>query len=177
MEKILVHCCCGPCSTSSVKRLLDEGWNPILYFENSNIYPKTENDLRRKNLEKVAEFYNLEVVIGEYNHQAWLDFIKGFETEPEHGRRCTKCFEYNLFRASKVAEGLGISHFTTTLTVSRFKNSLQIFNVGEAFPGFEKIDFKKKDGFAQSVKMAKEMGLYRQQYCGCEFSMEGNNNG
>ncbi len=171
MKKILVHCCCGPCSTSSVKRLIDEGWEPVLYYENSNIWPKQENDLRYDNLSIVAEKYKLKLIRGEYNHEAWLSFVKGLENEPEHGKRCTKCFEYNLGRASQVAKENAITHFTTTLTVSRFKNSLQIFSVGECFPGFEKIDFKKKDGFAKSILMSKEMGLYRQQYCGCEFSI------
>jgi len=170
MSKILVHCCCGPCSTSSIARLLEEGWEPVLYYENSNIYPVEENNLRYDNLAKVADYYKLHLIRGVYDHEAWLEFIKGFEDEPEHGKRCTKCFEFNLKRASEVALSMGIEHFTTTLTVSRFKNSMQIFAVGEAFAGFEKIDFKKKDGFAKSIDMAKKLDLYRQQYCGCEFS-------
>lgn len=169
--KILVHCCCGPCSTSSVKRLIEEGWEVVLYFENSNIYPYEENTLRYENLLKVASLYGLEVIRGEYDHDSWLEFIKGWESEPEHGKRCLLCFEYNLRRASEVCQGLGIRYFTTTLTVSRFKNSRAIFDVGKTFPGFQEIDFKKKDGFAESVRMSREMGLYRQSYCGCEFSM------
>lgn len=70
------------------------------------------------------------------------------------------------------AKELGISHFTTTLTVSRFKNSKAIFSIGEKFDGFEEIDFKKKDGFNRSIILSRKMGLYRQNYCGCEFSKE-----
>lgn len=167
----MLHCCCGPCSTASVLRLLDENWQPVLYFGNSNIYPEEENKKRLNELKKVAEFHNLEVITSPYNHEEWLAFIKGLEAEKEHGARCVKCFEFNLREAESVAEKLGIRHFTTSLTVSRFKNSAVIFKVGRVFEGFEEIDFKKKDGFAKSVRLSVEMGLYRQNYCGCEFSL------
>ena len=171
-RKILVHCCCGPCATSSIQRLLDEGYEPVLCYGNSNIWPKEENDLRYENLLKVSEYFGgLAVIRQDYDHDAWLQFIKGLENEPEHGKRCLKCFEFNLMAASKEAEQRGIGLFTTTLTVSRFKDSRSIFSVGEQFGSFEKIDFKKQDGFARSCTMAKELGLYRQQYCGCEFSI------
>ncbi len=171
-RKILVHCCCGPCATSSLQRLLDEGYDPVLVYGNSNIWPEEENDVRYRNLLKVAEhFGGLQVIRQDYDHNGWLEFVKGLENEPEGGARCLKCFEYNLRCAYEEAVRLGIDCFTTTLTVSRFKNSANIFKVGSAFEGFEPIDFKKKDGFARSCEMAKELGLYRQQYCGCEFSI------
>ena len=170
-EKILVHCCCGPCSTSSIQRLLDEGYQPVLCYGNSNIWPKEENDKRYAELLKVSQYYGgLEVVRLSYDHQSWLEFIQGLEAEPEHGKRCLKCFEFNLNEACKEAKKLGIKLFTTTLTVSRFKKSESIFSVGEKFEGFTKIDFKKKDGFTKSVKLSNQLGLYRQKYCGCEFS-------
>lgn len=171
-KKILVHCCCGPCATSSLQRLLDEGYDPVLVYGNSNIWPQEENDVRYQNLLKVAgHFGGLQVIRQDYDHERWLEFVKGLENEPEGGARCLKCFEYNLRCAHEEAVRLGIDCFTTTLTVSRFKNSSKIFKVGSAFEGFEPIDFKKKDGFARSCEMAKELGLYRQQYCGCEFSI------
>lgn len=171
-ERILVHCCCGPCATSSVQRLIDEGYVPVLCYGNSNIWPESENDRRYMNLLKVASFFgDLEVVRQEYDHQAWLSFIQGLENEPEHGKRCLKCFEFNLRSASQEAARRGIRYFTTTLTVSRFKSSAAIFEVGSRFGSFLPIDFKKKDGFSKSCRMASELGLYRQQYCGCEFSM------
>ncbi|MCF0238049.1 MAG: epoxyqueuosine reductase QueH [Sphaerochaetaceae bacterium] len=172
MEKILVHCCCGPCSTSSISRLLEEGYEPVLHYENSNIWPEAENSKRFKELEKVAQYFGgLRIIKTQYDHNSWLSFIKGLEEEPEHGKRCTKCFEYNLNRAYLKARELGIEKFTTTLTVSRFKKSETIFQVGKVFEGFVPIDFKKKDGFGKSVRMAKEMELYRQDYCGCEYSL------
>ncbi|MCQ2398479.1 MAG: epoxyqueuosine reductase QueH [Sphaerochaetaceae bacterium] len=173
-RKILVHCCCGPCSTSSIERLIEEGWEPVLYYGNSNIWPQEEYLKRFDNLEIVAEKYGLQVFCGEYDHNVWKTAIKGLENQPEHGKRCTECFRFNLKETSETARRLGIKHFTTTLTVSRFKNSLQIFEVGSEFEGFEKIDFKKKKGFERSIELSKDMGLYRQSYCGCEFSMHGN---
>ncbi len=169
-KKVLVHCCCGPCSTSSIERLLEEGYEPVLYYSNSNIDTKTEFDKRYQNLLTVASHYKLEVYEDVYQHDNWLEAIKGFETEKEHGARCPICFNFSLTRAYEKAKELNIPYFCTTLTVSRFKNSKVIFSVGEKFDSFLKIDFKKKDGFARSIELAKELDLYRQQYCGCEFS-------
>ena len=83
---------------------------------------------------------------------------------------CSLCFHFNLERAARKAEELGLDEFTTTLTVSRFKNSKKIFAEGDSFKGFKEFDFKKKDGFNRSIILSKELGLYRQTWCGCEFS-------
>lgn len=169
-KNILLHCCCGPCSTASIERLLGEDWNVTLFYQNSNIYPQEENDKRFENLQIVARHYGLPLLRSLYNHEDWLEHIKGLENEPECGKRCLKCFEYNLSTAANKAKQLEIEHFTTTLSVSRFKKSLDIFNVGAKFENFEPIDFKKKDGFSKSIILSKELNLYRQTYCGCEFS-------
>ncbi|ADY12728.1 epoxyqueuosine reductase QueH [Sphaerochaeta globosa] len=168
---ILVHACCGPCSTASIERLLEDGWNPVLYFSNSNIFPQEEAERRYEALLQVAHSYQLQVIHERYDHESWLQSIQGHEMEKEGGLRCEKCFAYNLSQAAAKAQALGFSHFTTTLTVSRFKNSKLIFAVGQQLEGFECIDFKKKGGFEKSVQLSKELGIYRQQYCGCEFSM------
>ena len=98
-RKILVHVCCGPCATSSIKRLLDEGWSPVLFFSDSNIWPIEEFEKRYDTLLTVASFYNLEVIKDDYNHSDWREWVKGLENEPEHGKRCQSCFRYNLLRA------------------------------------------------------------------------------
>lgn len=170
-KKILLHCCCGPCSTTCVERLIDEGYELILWFSNDNIYPKEEYNKRFLELYKVADFYNLQVLKDEYDHHNWLGKVKSFEDEKEGGNRCSICFEYNLSRAYEKAKELNIPYFTTTLTVSRYKNSNRIFSIGEPFEGFLDINFKKQDGYAKSIKYSKELGLYRQKYCGCEFSL------
>ncbi len=169
-EKILLHVCCGPCSTSSIERLLSEGWDPVLYFSNSNIDTEEEFEKRYAELLKVASLNGLKVYKDVYDHDAWHNAIKGFEREREGGARCSLCFDYSLRRAFEKANELGIRHFCTSLTVSRFKNSQRIFSIGEKYEGFEKIDFKKKDGFTRSIVLSRAMGLYRQNYCGCEYS-------
>ena len=142
-----------------------------MFFSDSNIYPVEEFEKRYENAVLVARHYNLPIIYDHQDHEKWRAKVKGHEMDPEHGERCTLCFEYNLKRTAEKAKELGFEYFTTTLTVSRFKKSSVIFKVGEEFPGFVEIDFKKKDGFSKSIKLIKELGLYRQDYCGCEFSL------
>ncbi|MGD1821151.1 MAG: epoxyqueuosine reductase QueH [Pleomorphochaeta sp.] len=170
-KKILLHCCCGPCSTTCVDWLINEGYDVVLWFSNDNIYPEDEYNKRFIELEKVAKFHNLEVIKDNYNHKDWLEKVKGFEEEREGGSRCGLCFDYNLSLAAKKAKELNIEYFTTTLTVSRYKNSERIFKIGSNYDGFLEKNFKKKDGYAKSIKHSKNLGLYRQKYCGCEFSL------
>ena len=170
-KKILLHVCCGPCSTSSIERLIAEDYEPVLFFSDSNIFPEEEFMKRYSNLLIVAEYYGLQVILDDWDHGKWLDAVRGHESDKEHGERCSLCFRFNLERTAEKAAELGIDEFATTLTVSRFKNSAKIFHEGENLPGFQKIDFKKKDGFSRSIVLSKELGLYRQDYCGCEFSL------
>lgn len=170
-NRILLHVCCGPCSTSSIERLLSDGWEPVIFYSDSNIWPYEEYRKRFENLLIVAKHYNLEVIEDEWCHDEWRSCVKGHEMDREHGERCSLCFRFNLERAARKAKELGIEHFCTSLTVSRFKNSATIFSQGCDLEGFESIDFKKKNGFQRSIEIAKELGLYRQGYCGCEFSL------
>ena len=169
-RKILLHCCCAVCASSCIERLLDGGFAVTLFFSNSNIAPKEEYDRRLDAMRKLAGIAGLELIEDEYDHAAWRRAVSGLEAEPERGKRCPECFRYSLRRTSERAAALGIARFTTSLTVSPLKDSRTIFAVGSAFPGFEPIDFKKRDGYLRSGILAKEYGLYRQQYCGCEFS-------
>ena len=170
--RILVHVCCGPCSTASVERLISEGLTPVLFYSDSNIYPASEFDKRWEEVLKVARHYGLEAIREEQDHEAWRRAISGHEADREGGERCALCYRYNLSRAEAKAMELGIKRFCTTLTVSRFKPSRKIFAEGRELEGFEEWDFKKKDGFNRSIALSKELGLYRQDYCGCEFSLE-----
>ncbi len=169
-NRILLHVCCGPCSTSSIERLISDGWEPVLFYSDSNIFPREEYEKRYDNLVIVANHYGLQLIKDSWDHEMWREHIRGHEKDAEHQERCKFCFYFNLKRASNKAKELGIEHFCTTLTVSRFKNSETIFAEGEKFEGFEKIDFKKKNGFQRSIELSKELELYRQRYCGCEFS-------
>ncbi|HPI92112.1 MAG TPA: epoxyqueuosine reductase QueH [Deltaproteobacteria bacterium] len=168
---ILLHVCCAPCLTASVERLVQEGYGVILFFSNSNIHPEEEYHRRLFEARRLAESLNLELLEDAYDHGAWLDRVRGLEHEPERGKRCLKCFEFNLDRTAAAMKRLGLRGFTTTLTVSRHKSSRDIFAIGRGFEGFVEIDFKKKDGYARSVELSRQLELYRQGYCGCEFSL------
>ena len=184
MEKpgrMLLHVCCGPCATSSIERLLNDGWKVDLFYSNSNIYPRVEYEKRLEGVKKTAEYFGIEWFADDYSHEDWLEAVRGYENEPEKGRRCARCFGYSLSRTAERAGAGGYSGFCTTLTVSPHKISKVLFSEGHSAAAavedencrYIEYDFKKKDGYKRSIELAKEIGLYRQNYCGCEFSMRG----
>ena len=171
-KTLLLHCCCGPCASACVERLLEEKRKVVLYFSNSNIISREEFEKRLACVRFLAEKFSLPLVVDPYCHEAWLKHIANlpdFEKEPERGKRCALCFEYSLGRAAEYAEKYGYD-FATSLTVSPHKNSRLIFSIGGKYPHFECWDFKKKDGFKRSILLSKDFGFYRQDFCGCEFS-------
>ena len=175
-NKILVHACCGVCFSYPLIQLKEMGYEPVVYFFNSNIYPENEFDRRYNELEKYCKVNSVQLIKEDYNHNEYLAFIRGFEDEPEKGERCNKCFEYRLSAAVKKAIELKINKITTTLTVSPHKISKNIFKAGNFVTQntnieFLEIDFKKHDGFKKTSKIAYDFGMYRQKYCGCEFSI------
>ncbi len=170
MNALLLHCCCGPCSTSSIEKLRELGYEPTLFFGNSNIFPPEEAVKRFKALQVVADHFSLNIVHHPYNHSNWLETVKGHAQDPEGGERCALCFAYNLREAAREASHLKIPFFTTTLTVSPHKKSPMIFKIGKHWHEFVAIDFKKKGGFQRSLELSRMLDLYRQDYCGCEFS-------
>lgn len=174
MKKILLHICCAPCGSASVERLLSEDWDVTLYYFMPNIFPIEEWEKRKLYIEKLAKHFGVQLVTGDYNHAFWRENVVGLENEKEGGARCHKCFETLLKATSQKAKELGFEHFATTLTISPHKNSNVIKEIGEKFDGYTHYDFKKKDGYKRSIELSKELNLYRQCYCACEFSM---NNG
>ncbi|MFZ5806231.1 MAG: epoxyqueuosine reductase QueH [Verrucomicrobiota bacterium] len=170
-RKILLHACCAPCACASVERLLQEGYKVTLFFSNSNIAPEEEYYKRLHDAKKWADILGIPFEEDEYNHQDWLEHIKGLEDEKETGKRCLKCFAYRLAKTAQKADKIGFSLFSTTLTLSPFKSSKAIFEIGKAFVKYLAMDFKKKDGFKRSLELSEQYQLYRQNYCGCEFSL------
>ncbi len=170
---ILLHCCCGPCASACVERLLAAGRPCRLFFSNSNIATQEEFELRLEQLRKVAAHFGLEAPwADDYRHDLWrahVAALPGYETVPERGPRCALCFGYSLGRAAEAAARLGLP-FATSLTVSPHKPAALIAQVGGRFPNYEHWDFKKQDGFLRSIRLSRQLGLYRQAYCGCEFS-------
>jgi hypothetical protein len=170
-QRILLHTCCAPCAAPSAERLVLDGREVVLYFSNFNIHPEAEYLKRLDAARQLAQKMNLVIEEDQYDHAAWLAHIQGLENEPEKGARCRKCFEFSLTRTNQMAGRLGIDAFATTLTLSPHKVSRIIFEIGAQFPRFVPIDFKKKGGFLRSIQLSGEYELYRQSYCGCEFSM------
>jgi len=174
MKRLLLHVCCGPCSTEVIERLALE-YEPTLLFFNPNIDPPEEYERRLGEARRYAEERGLEFVKGEHDHGEWLDAVNGLEEEPEGGKRCAACFELRLTAAARKAKEFGIGLFTTTLTISPHKSANMVNEAGvraarDAGVKFLEADFKKKDGFKKSLDLSKEAGMYRQDYCGCEFS-------
>jgi len=148
------------------------GYCPVVYFCNPNLDTKEEYERRLEAQKTVCAYYSVELIAEKYDHNIFLETVKGLENEPERGRRCDKCIELRLTHSAAKAKELGISKFTTSLVISPHKNYQKITEIGEkSAEGLEyiSIDFKKKDGFLKTNNLSKELGLYRQNYCGCEF--------
>lgn len=158
-----------------MSQLLKQDYEVILYFYNPNIFPEEEYNKRLEEAEKIANQFNLELIKSEYEHDKWLEAVKGHETDPERGERCLICYKFRLDAAAAMAKKLNCEFLTTTLTTSPHKNAFAINQIGEQAAEkynikFLSQDFKKQDGFKKSSALSRELGLYRQNYCGCEFS-------
>lgn len=174
-KKILLHACCGICSAYPIELLKELGYEVIVYFSNSNLDTKEEFFKRVEAQKKVCSEFNVELIIDEYNHNEYLNFIKGLEKEPEKGSRCDKCIELRLIKTAQKCVETDIREFTTSLPISPHKNFKKISSIGTEIANkhqvvFTPFDFKKKDGFLKTNKIAKDLNLYRQNYCGCEFA-------
>lgn len=170
MKKIVLHTCCGPCASACVPRLKTDRHEIVLYFANSNLDSFEEYEKRLAAARTLAAAEDCEIVAEPYNHDEWLkEVAAGFETAPEKGARCARCFAYNLKKASAYAKAAGIDKYTTSLTVSPHKPSQTVFAAAPD-SNFIPYDFKKCGGYLSSVRRSEALGLYRQWFCGCEFS-------
>jgi predicted adenine nucleotide alpha hydrolase (AANH) superfamily ATPase len=173
-ETVLLHACCAVCAGYPLAKLLTD-YVPVVYFCNPNIYPAEEYERRRDECRRHALASGCAFVEDGPDADAWEQAVRGLEAEPEGGRRCAACFRHRLARTAAFAREKGIGLFTTTLTVSPHKNSALILAVGAELaaekPGlvFLPENFKKRDGFKQTMAIAKEQGFYRQNFCGCRF--------
>ncbi len=183
--KILLHSCCGPCSTAVVERLSGR-FDITIFFYNPNITDKDEYERRRQAQLEFIEKYNTRVDSrdriayqeGPYEPELFYSAVKGLEEEPEGGRRCTPCFLLRLEKTAEAASMTGFETFGTTLTVSPYKNFELINKIGMQLGmryglTFLGEDFKKQNGYQRSIELSKAYNLYRQHFCGCEFSNTG----
>ena len=193
--KVLLHTCCAPCSSAIIEAMLKNGITPVIYYCNPNIYPYEEYLIRKNECTRYAESLGLEIIDDDYDHEGWLQAVKGMENEPERGGRCLKCFKIRLLRTAEYAASRGIKVITTTLASSRWKSLDQINEAGQwackevagglstplemtegelemtATPVWWDQNWRKGGLQERRLQIIKEYDFYNQLYCGCEFSM------
>ena len=196
---VLLHTCCAPCSSAIIEAMMQNGITPVIYYCNPNIYPQQEYEIRKEECTRYAQALGLEIVDADYDHENWLEAMKGLEDEPERGGRCLKCFKLRLLRTAQYARQRGIKVITTTLASSRWKSLDQINEAGQwACDTLAGMTIGAVDGSRLGVnnippddrqviwwdqnwrkgglqerrnQILKEYDFYNQLYCGCEFSM------
>lgn len=177
--ELLLHTCCAPCSSAVLERLANFFKITIFYY-NPNITNKDEYDKRVLEVKKfISEFktkYPISFIEGKYDPTSFFSISNGLENEPERGRRCYKCYKLRLEETARVASSLGYRNFCTTLTLSPYKNSNWLNEIGSELDkkyesNYLYSDFKKKNGYKRSIELSHEYNLYRQDYCGCIFSL------
>lgn len=178
-KKLLLHSCCAPCSSHVISYLTNYFDITILYY-NPNISPKEEYDKRKKEqirlIKEIDKANKIDIIDCDYDNDIYEKSIKGYEKCPERGDRCTICFNLRLEKTAKVASENNYDYFCSTLTVSPYKNSKLINEIGKKMGDKYNIkwlysDFKKENGYKHSIELSKKYGLYRQDYCGCKYSV------
>ena len=190
--RVLLHTCCAPCSSAIIEAMMKNGITPVIYYCNPNIYPQEEYEIRKNECTRYAQSLGLEIVDADYDHDNWLEAIRGMEDEPERGGRCLKCFKLRLLRTAEYAMQRGIKVITTTLASSRWKSLDQINEAGfwacrqvqvpfemnnrQTVPPHNAVvwwdqNWRKNGLQERRLQIIKEYDFYNQLYCGCEFSM------
>ncbi len=174
---LLLHACCAPCS-SYVLEYLSPYFDISILFFNPNIYPPQEYYRRLEELRRMLRDMNhpAALIEGAYEPHIFSEIARGHEADAERGPRCARCYEFRLAEAAKCAAKGGFDYFSTTLSISPHKDAAKLNETGLALSveyGVEYLvsDFKKKNGYLRSLELSRQYGLYRQEYCGCRFSM------
>jgi predicted adenine nucleotide alpha hydrolase (AANH) superfamily ATPase len=179
VPRLFLHSCCAPCSSYCIEYLANYFHITVFYY-NPNITMEEEYKRRAKEQQKLIASmpvkYPVEFVEGKYDTSSFLQMSKGMEQMPEGGERCFLCYELRLRETAKMAAAGNYDYFTTTLTISPLKNARKLNEIGEVLGQEYHIshlptDFKKKEGYKRSIELSKEYDLYRQDYCGCAYSM------
>ncbi len=172
--KLLLHSCCAPCSTACIEAVKDY-FDLTVFYYNPNIDTLEEYTLRKEEQQRLCEKLGVKCICCDYSKQDFTTAVQGLETEREGGGRCTVCYKLRLTKTAQTAKETGFDYFTTTLTVSPLKDAERLNAIGLELADSLGVkwlpsDFKKKGGYLRSVELSKQFGLYRQNYCGCEFS-------
>ena len=184
MQKIVLHFCCGPCGAGVIEPLSAQ-FRITGYFYNPNIWPEEEYEKRRGSAKKIAKVTKIEMIAGPYENFMFEEKVERLlryarndcNYQKEGGKRCLLCYRLRLEKTAAFAKENGIDTFTTTLSISPHKKADSINAIGVEIAkahglNFYEADFKKNNGFAKSVRLSKELGLYRQKYCGCQDSAQ-----
>lgn len=178
MPRLLLHSCCGPCSSYCLQ-YLSEYFKVTIFYYNPNIYPPEEYEVRAREQERfIGEFpskYPIDFAEGCYDTERFYEMAKGMEQLPEGGERCFACYRLRLRETAEYAKANGFDYFTTTLSISPLKNADKLNEIGGDLAKEYGIpylfsDFKKKNGYKKSTELSKEYDMYRQYYCGCVYS-------
>lgn len=173
--KLLLHLCCGPCGTAVIERLAP-AYDVTAYWFNPNIQPAEEHARRLQAAQTVASEFGVAMPVEAGGEEEFSTLAAGLEDLPEGGERCQRCYELRLRHAMRYARDHGFSHVACTLSISPHKPAAEINAIGlrlaqEFGPQFVAEDFKKRGGFMRSCELSRALGLYRQQYCGCRYSL------
>ena len=175
-KRVLLHTCCAPCSSAVVECLVDNGIEPVIFYSNSNIFPKEEYDHRLNECIRYARKWGISIVDDVYDHGDWGGCAEGLENEPERGGRCLQCFKYRLLHAARYAAENGFPVLTTTLASSRWKSLEQVNEAGEwACSQVEGVvwcpqNWRKGGLQERRNEIIRSERFYNQLYCGCEYS-------
>lgn len=171
--KVALHICCAVCAAGAIERLRQDQHVVHGFFYNPNIHPEEEYLRRLESARRVAGEYGIPLTVAEYRPEEWFSQTESLENEPEGGRRCPICFRLRLASTFRFMHESGCDAFTTTLTMGSNKSADLIGKIGREIGGshYLEYDFKKKDGFKRASTLARQWGLYRQNYCGCIYSL------
>ena len=174
--KLLLHACCAPCSSHTIL-LLKEYFDITIFYSNDNIYPYSEYKLRLDEISKFCKNFEIDVIYDQYNEDDYNNVVKGLEHLGERSNRCYECYKLRLKKTAIKAKELKYDYFTTTLSISPYKLEKWINEIGYELEKEYNVkylysNFKKEDGYKHSIELSKEYGLYRQDYCGCKYSLE-----
>jgi len=180
-NKLLLHSCCAPCSGEVMEALLASNIDFSIFFYNPNIHPVQEYEIRKQENIRFAEKHNIPFIDADYDKDNWFERIKGMEWEPERGKRCTACFDMRFERTALYAHEHGFPIISSSLGISRWKNMEQINDSGvRAASRYDGVTYwtynwRKGGGAARMYEIAKDEGFYKQEYCGCVYSLRDTN--
>ncbi len=176
-DKVLLHVCCAPCSCAILEGMKASGLDVTVFFYNPNIHPKEEYEKRKAEIVTFAAKMSVPFIDADYDTENWFARVKGLEQEPERGKRCSVCFDMRLEQTARYAKANGFPFIATSLSISRHKNQEQVHEAGHAaaarFDGvrFWDYNWRAKGGADRGAVLAKKEGFYRQNYCGCAYSL------